>query len=156
MPLIETYLQDHHAGSAAGVDAFQRIAKGHSDPAVREAVTRIAVEVEADQAALESIMAAFRVKPSLLKDVPARVAEKVGRLKPNQRIVRRSPLSDVVELEGLVMAVHGKSLGWRILRELADPRLDKTQLADLHARALAQLEELEALRLGQSAKLLSE
>lgn len=28
---IETYLQDHHAGSAAGVDAFRRVAQGHGD-----------------------------------------------------------------------------------------------------------------------------
>ena len=39
------------------------------------------------------------------------VAETVGRLKPNGTLVRRSPLSDLMELEALSAAVEAKRLG---------------------------------------------
>ncbi|RLY91190.1 hypothetical protein CWC38_09230 [Kocuria tytonicola] len=151
--VISTYLQDHHAGSAAGVDAFRRVAEFHGDERVREEVGRLAAEVEADQTALEEMMAALGVKPAPLKDLPARAAEKVARLKPNERFNRRSPLSDVEELEALVAAVHAKGLGWRLLLEVPDDRLDSDMLRDLHARALEQERTLEQLRLGQAGKL---
>lgn len=150
---IETYLQDHHAGSAAGVDAFRRVSEGHNDREVRAKVTRMAYDIAEDQRSLESIMAAFGIKASQLKDLPARVAEKVARFKPNERVTQRSPLSDVEELEGLAAAVHIKSLGWRILLEVDDDRLDKALLAKLLERAREQEDELEELRLKQAPKL---
>ena len=151
--VISTYLQDHHAGSAAGVDAFRRVAEFHGDVTVREEVARMAREVEQDQAALERIMAAVGVKPAVSKDLPARVAEKAARLKPNERLNQRSPLSDIEELEALVAAVHMKGLGWRLLLEASDERLDPEMLQTLHARALEQERTLERLRLGQAGKL---
>lgn len=144
---IETYLQDHHAGSAAGVDAFRRVAQGHGDHEVRAKVTRMSYDIAEDQRSLEKIMSAFDVKPSQLKDIPARVAEKVARFKPNERLVQRSPLSDIEELEALTAAVHAKSLGWRMLLEVEDDRLDKTLLQKLLDRARDQEDELESLRL---------
>lgn len=151
--VMTTYLQDHHAGSAAGVDAFHRVAEFHGDEAVRDEVARMAREVERDQAALEEFMAAVGVQPAPLKDLPAKVAEKAARLKPNERLSRRSPLSDIEELEALVAAVHMKALGWRLLLEAPDDRLDTDMLRDLHARALEQERTLERLRLDQARKL---
>lgn len=150
---IETYLQDHHAGSAAGVDAFRRVAQGHGDREVRAKVTRMSYDIAEDQRSLEKIMAAFDVKPSQLKDIPARVAEKVARYKPNERLVQRSPLSDIEELEALTAAVYAKSLGWRILLEVDDDRLDKTMLEELLDRARDQEHELERLRLKLAPQL---
>ena len=151
--VITTYLQDHHAGSAAGVDTFRRVAEFHGDETVRAEVGRMAGEVEEDQAALGRIMAAVGVEPAPLKDLPAKVAEKAARLKPNERLNRRSPLSDIEELEALVGAVHLKGLGWRLLLEAPDDRLDTDLLRNLHTRALEQERTLERLRLGQAGKL---
>ncbi|MEX5274569.1 hypothetical protein RF638_11505 [Kocuria sp. CPCC 205235] len=150
---IETYLQDHHAGSAAGLDAFRRVAEGHGDREVRSKVGRLAYDVAEDQRSLETIMSAFDIKPSQLKDIPARAAEKIGRLKLNERVTKRSPLSDVVELEALTAAVYAKSLGWRILLEVNDDRLDKSKIEELLNRAREQENELEELRLKQAPKL---
>ncbi|HHV21813.1 MAG TPA: hypothetical protein GXZ30_09830 [Propionibacterium sp.] len=154
--VITTYLQDHHAGSAAGTDAFRRVADSHSDPHVRTTVGRIAEAVEEDQAALEKIMAALGTKPSLFKDVSAMAGEKVARLKPNERVTKRSPLSDVLELEALVLAVQGKALGWRMLLEVQDRRIDRQLLDELLMRAVNQRDELEELRLSQAVKLREE
>ncbi|RKQ36137.1 hypothetical protein [Kocuria tytonis] len=151
--VITTYLQDHHAGSAAGLAAFRRVGEFHGDEEVRAAVSRMADEVAQDQAALEEIMAALGVKPAPLKDLPARAAEKVARLKPNERLNSRSPLSDIEELEGLQAAVHVKGLGWRLLLEAPDNRLDENTLRELSERAQEQERTLDLLRLGQAHKL---
>ena len=151
--VITTYLQDHHAGSAAGVDVFRRVAEGHGDPEVREQVERLVPEIARDQTSLEDIMSMVGAKPALHKDLPAKAGEKLARLKPNERIKERSPLSDIEELEGLVAAVHAKGLGWRLLLEVPDERLDKDLLQNLYERAQEQEKTLESLRLGQAKKL---
>ena len=151
--LIETYLQDHHAASAAGLDAFRRVAEGHGDREVRSKLGRLAHDVAEDQRSLEAVMSAFGVKPSQLKVIPARAAEKIGRLKLNERVTQRSPLSDVEELDALTAAVYAKSLGWRMLLEVNDARLDKSKIEELLNRAREQEKELNELRLQQAPKL---
>jgi hypothetical protein len=47
----------------------------------------------------------------------ADLAELAGRLKPNGRRVSRSPLSDVLELEGLALAFASAALAWRSLAQ---------------------------------------
>ena len=153
--LITTYLQDHHAGSAAGVSAFRRVASSHGDPHVREGVARLAEQVEEDQRSLESVMESLGVAPAALKDLSARAGERIGRLKPNERISSRSPLSDVDELEALILAAEGKALLWALLGELDEPRLDRDRLTELYERAREQSEQLNRLHLSQAGKLLS-
>ena len=50
--------------------------------------------------------------------------EKAARFKPNGRLLRRSPLSDLIELEWLLLGVQGKTAGFRALRRLADTDTD--------------------------------
>ncbi|GAB3622473.1 hypothetical protein GCM10027418_05550 [Mariniluteicoccus endophyticus] len=145
--LLITYLQDHHAGASAGIDLFRRVADSHSRPAVAAEVSRLADEIAEDKELLEELMAQVGAKPSVAKDLPARVGEKVSQLKTNNRLVERSPLSDLIELEALTLAVHGKLLGWKMLRQLDDPRLPATALDRLIDRAADQGKRLDALRL---------
>lgn len=76
-------------------------------------------------------------------------AGKLGRLKLNGRIFGRSPVSDVLEVEALRLAVEGKDAGWVLLRRLADrdDRLDPARLDRLIERAARQAELLEELRI---------
>lgn len=76
------------------------------------------------------------------------VAETLGRLKPNGTLVRRSPLSDVMELEALSTAVAAKRLGWVTLRLVGerDGRFDPAEIDALIARAEDQQARLEGLR----------
>jgi hypothetical protein len=85
-------------------------------------------------------------------DVPERsykvrlgwIAERAGRLKMNGRLVRRSPLSSLLELEALRVAIEGKKAGWRALREILgnDSRLDaKLQKLLAHAARQADADE---------------
>jgi hypothetical protein len=64
-------------------------------------------------------------------------AEKLGRLKPNGYLASRSPLSLLIEFEGLRLWVEGKIACWAVVRELAahDTRLGVAELNKLLARA---------------------
>ncbi|MFN3339613.1 MAG: hypothetical protein ACK40Z_07955 [Dietzia sp.] len=145
--LLHTYMQDHHAGAAAGVDLFRRVAKDHEDPEIRAVVSRIGDETEEDLRNLEELMTLVGTAPSALKDLPARAAEKLGQLKPNQRFAQRSPLSDLLEVEALTIAVRGKELGFKAMLDIDDPRLPRPTLEALVDRAVEHGRQLEELRL---------
>lgn len=151
--LIARYLVDHYAGSCAGIDFFRRVASGHSDQAVRTAVGSMVAEIQQDQQALGRFLRAAGGRPSRIKNTAARVAQQLGRLKLNGRLVSRSPLSDMIELEGLCLAVTGKLHGWLLLRALADPRFPDAQLETLIDRAEQQHATLDRLRLDQATAL---
>jgi hypothetical protein len=78
----------------------------------------------------------------------AHVAERLGRLKPNGHLRSRSPLSNVVEIEGLGAVVAINVACWRTLREVADadPRLDLFRIRALMDRAQRQAETLADCR----------
>lgn len=86
------------------------------------------------------------------------LAEKAGRLKPNGRLLARSPLSDILELEMMRLGVEGKASCWRSLRALADTdaRLDATRLDNLLQRATRQAATLESLRTTAAAHTFGE
>ena len=86
------------------------------------------------------------VKPSAVKDAAGWTAEKLGRLKPNNSLLSYSPLSRVVELEGLVIGVTAKLALWEAMRTAVGERLDGIEFAELAERAGDQRARLETLR----------
>ncbi len=138
---LETYLQDHRAGAAMGADLARRLADENLDTPYEDFLTGLAQEIEQDVAKLEELMERFGVSPSTMKNAGAKVAEKLGRLKPNEQLTGYSPLSRVLELEGLRGGVQAKLGLWDALAELAshDDRLDPAEVAELQASAERQL-----------------
>jgi hypothetical protein len=147
--LLGIYLNDHLTGATAGLELFRRATGGHRDTEAGPVLERLTAEVEADRDSLLGIMRALGVPVRHYKVIGGWVAEKAGRLKPNGRVLSRSPLSSVIELEGLHLGVLGKAAGFRLLRGLADddPRLDAVALDQLIERAERQAAEIESLRL---------
>lgn len=145
--VLHAYLQHHWAGSSAGVALFERVGRSHSDAAVASAVRQLAIEMNEDRELLRQIILATGENPSRVAATTGRAAELVGRLKPNGRLVRRSPLSDLLEIEALRDAVTGKRAGWQLLLAAGDVRVDPGQLEELIRRADDQLTRLEALHL---------
>lgn len=144
--LLGVYLNDHLAGSTAGAALARRLADAEADWAPE--LGRISGEIAEDRETLLGLMARLDVPVVRYKKAIAWVGEKAARLKPNKRLIERSPLSRVLELETLRLGVEGKAAGWRTLREVADtePRLPAARLEELLARARRQAEELEKLR----------
>lgn len=159
--LLGIYLNDHLAGATGGLALSRRLAAAERDGLAGggddgTALDRIAAEIEQDREDLLDIMSALEVPVSRYKTLAAWLAEKVGRLKFNGRVRRRSPLSGLLELEALWLGVHGKIAGWVVLRALAahDDRLDSRRLDELITRARHQATTLEELRSRAAAEIL--
>ncbi|ELP65595.1 hypothetical protein ACKI1I_27860 [Streptomyces turgidiscabies] len=152
--LLGIYLNDHLAGATLGTERSRSLAEAEAerDPALADAVGPVSDEIAEDRAELLRIMRSLDVPVRRYKVVAGRLAERAGRLKPNGRIVRRSPLAPMLELELLRLGVEGKAAAWRTLRRLADTdaRLDTVHLDGLLGRADRQLQVLEQLRLRQA------
>ncbi|WP_418961016.1 hypothetical protein [Streptomyces tritici] len=153
--LWAVYLRDHLTGAAAGTALMRRIARAHRGAPEEPRLRRLAQETREDQRSLRACMAQLGVRPSRGRIALGLLAERAGRLKRNGRVLRRSPLSDVVELEAMRMGVEGKAACWRALGTLArtDPRLDPDHLDHLVRRARRQARTLEAVRSDCVARL---
>jgi hypothetical protein len=155
--MLGIYLNDHLAGATAGTELARRIARSHRGQPNGGALRRLAAEVAQDRATLLDIMAALGIKVRRYKAGAAWIGEKAGRLKFNGRLLARSPLSSLEELEMLRLGVEGKAAGWRTLRTLADTdtRLDLARLDELISRAGRQADLLEDLRVGAAEQVIA-
>ncbi|MFD6969578.1 hypothetical protein [Streptomyces sp. NPDC059979] len=154
---LTVYLNDHLTGSGAGVRLARRLARRHRRTDGGPGLAELAKQIEEDQQSLRRVMGDVGVPARRVHEVVGRIGETAGRLKPNGRLVRRSPLSDVVELEMMLLGVEGKAACWRALRELAatDDRLDAPDLDRLLARADNQASMLDGLRRRRAAEVFS-
>lgn len=145
--LTRIHLRRHLAAAGAGTALFRRVASSIA-PDLRTRVGELARDVEADQQSLLDIAERFDAQRPRLQEIVGGLAQEAGRLNPTGTLLRRSPLADVIELEALGTAVHGKLLGFRTLRQVAqdDPRVDPAEIDHLCERARDQQERLEALR----------
>lgn len=151
------YLNDHLAGATFGIGLARRIAYQHRNSARSADLERISGEIAQDRQTLIELMGALGVPALRYKVYGGWAAERLGRLKPNGVLYRRSGLSTFIELETLRLGVEGKALIWRTLLVVAagEPRLDESQLQDLLARARGQIDTLEKLRLAAAAAIFS-
>lgn len=145
---LRIYLQDHLAGSTAGLELARRTRGANKGTEYGPPLAQIADEIEADRRQLQGIMEALGFGGDKLKNMTAWSVEKVGRLKLNGQLTGYSPLSRVVELEGLLTGITGKWGLWVALLQIApeEPRLDAALLERLRDRAEAQRATVEELR----------
>jgi hypothetical protein len=157
LALLGIYLNDHLAGATLGTELASRLAGAHRESEASATFERIATEIAEDRAALMELMTALEVPLRQYKIVLGWAAEKAGRFKPNGRLLTRSPLSSLEEVEMMRLGVEGKAACWRTLLVLADrdDRLDRTRLDELLRRAGEQAETLEDLRIQVTAELTS-
>lgn len=143
--LLATYLNDHLAGATAGRELAQRSAASNRGSDLGRFLAELAREIDEDRDVLLALMSGLGVGTDRLKVFGGWAAEKLGRLKLNGRLFSYSPLSRLVELEGLALGVRGKLALWQALKVIQDgePALAKTDLISLSHRAERQLDELE-------------
>jgi hypothetical protein len=149
MTLLAIYLNDHLAGATAGRELARRAAGSNRGSSHAAFLERLAVEIEEDRQSLLAIMRALDVGVDQVKVLGGWGVEKLGRFKLNGRLFGYSPLSRVIELEGLALGVSGKLALWRALAEVesSHPELARFDLPALIERAEQQRDELEIERL---------
>jgi hypothetical protein len=145
---LSIYLNDHLAGATAGLELARRAASNNGGTPYGRVLAEVAVEIEQDREALIEVMARLSVDRDRVKLAAAWALEKVGRLKPNGALLSYSPLSRLVEIEGLALGVEGKLSLWQSLEVSHgdDPRLRGVDLDGLIKRARSQRRRLERQR----------
>jgi hypothetical protein len=146
--LLATYLNDHLGGATAGRELARRSAASNRDSELGGFLAGLAQEIDEDRDSLLELMGELQIGTDRIKVLGGWAAEKLGRLKPNGRLLSYSPLSRLLELEGLLLGVRGKLALWQALEVLQphEPVLASTDLASLGQRAEGQLSELERRR----------
>ena len=154
--LLGIYLNDHLAGSTTGIELVKRASSANQGSELGSFLAGLVSEIDSDRETLKRIMDDLGIRRDPAKQAGGWVLEKAGRLKPNGQLRGYSPLSRLVELEGLALGVTGKLAVWKALRLVAEsePKLDRAELDGLVERAETQQRGLEEQRLAAAREAL--
>lgn len=154
MPYLAIYLNDHLAGATGGVELARRVrASNRGDDMFGQPLDRICGEIEEDRAILEQVIDRLGFSQSRVKPAAAWLAEKLGRWKLNGRLRGYSPLSRVLELEGLLVGITGKMALWKTLADLEGIERLEIDFAQMSARAAEQRSAVDDLHRRAAAAL---
>lgn len=146
MRYLAIYLNDHLAGATGGVELARRVsASNREHNTFGQPLDRICKEIEEDRATLKQVIDRLGFSQSRVKPAGAWVAEKLGRLKLNGRLRGYSPLSRVLELEGLLIGITGKMALWETLADLGGVERLEIDFAQMSARAAEQRSAVDDL-----------
>ena len=126
---LAIYLQDHLAGSTAGVNLARRFVKSHAGTQAGRTLAEVGGEIEADREVLLRLMAELGIEGSRVKNTAAWLTERLARLKPNGRLSGESAYQGLHELESLVARNHRQAgtLGGAQPRARGDRRLHRSR-----------------------------
>jgi hypothetical protein len=147
MKELDSYLNDHLAGSVGALELIGHWATAHKGEPLGAFFADLEAEIKADQGKLCQVMGALGVEESKMRQAGAWVAEKVGRAR--LKIAGDGPdsLGLVLTLEGLIMGIVGKKHLWCGLAAANLPRLSRYDFEELQRRAEKQVERIEAERM---------
>jgi hypothetical protein len=150
---LAVYLNDHLAGAEAGRRLAGRVAH-LTDPDL-QGLDR---EIERDYSRLRQLFDELGISRSRVKRAGGIAAETLSRIKLRLGSAGVRDVEQLLGLEALAVGVAGKLRLWRALESIAasDPRLDAGELRALGARAEAQLDAIEQVRLRAAQHCLTE
>jgi hypothetical protein len=142
--LVGIYLDDHLAILVGGYELVQRTLGETKDPAIRSFLNKLLPELRDDREAATRVVRSLGRSPNRLKQRLAWAGEKAGRLKLNGAVTGYSPLSRLVELEGIAVILGASRAVWCSLAHAgpAEGRADAGRRAARTEERLATLEEL--------------
>lgn len=146
--LLGLYLSDHLTGATAGTARIQRMAAAFIDTPAHATLSVIAEQIRAERRFLAQLIEDLGLRRLPHRQAVAWAGEHVGRLKNNGRVLSRSPMTMVLEVELMRGAVLGKRGGWQTLADNADelgldPQIFR-DLAELAERQREGLDEVHA------------
>lgn len=142
--LIELYFSDHLTGATAGTERIERMEKDFVDTPVYPQISQVADKIRRERALLQQIIHDLGFKQKPYRQAAAWVGEHVGRLKLNNRVLSRSPMTLALEAELMRSAVVGKLGGWQVLHDNAeDLGLDPNIFASLEEDVWEQVRALD-------------
>jgi hypothetical protein len=154
---LTAYLNDHLAGSAAGVELAGKLRDNNQGTELGRAMVALHHDISEDRDTLESLLGQLELDRHAVKDAAGWMLEKVSRLRLNPALTGSAELTRLMETEALSLGIEGKLAMWLALKEAAatDPRLAGTDYDRLIERARGQRGALEPHRLAAAAAALS-
>jgi hypothetical protein len=145
---LGTYLTDHLAGAAAGLDLAEQICSTSEGTTVGTEMIGLVQEIAEDRETLKRYADEVGVGQHPIKEAGGAVAEKVARLKLDPRLGGHAALKRMLALESLEVGIAGKVGLWRALQAAMDQGVDVPPLdtARLIERGNDQIERVERLR----------
>src|SRR5437762_13906553 len=144
---LESYLNDHLAGSISALELIAHKVEVHEGESLGRFFVETEREIKADQDMVRDVMRILGVEESKVRQAGAWAAEKVGRARLMIAGDVQGSLGLVLTLEGLIMGVTAKKLMWRALAAAKLPRLSSYNFEQLQRRAEQQIERIEAERI---------
>jgi hypothetical protein len=147
--LLGVYLNDHLAGSAAGIELATKLRDNHQGTEFGDVMAALHRDISQDRDALEELMRHLEVERHPVKEAAGWALEKLSRLRLNPALTGSADLTRLLETEALSLGIEGKLLIWLALKEAAagDRRLAGTDFDRLIERARGQRRTLEPHRL---------
>jgi hypothetical protein len=147
MKELDSYLNDHLAGSVSALELLEHWAHIHDEKPLGDFFRAVEVEIRADQKKLRDVMQSLRIDESNVRKAGAWAAEKIGRVPLMFAGDEPGSIELVLTLEGLIMGVTGKKLVWRTLDRANLPQLNIYDFEELQRRAEQQIQRIEAERM---------
>ena len=144
---LDSYLNDHLAGSISALELIAHWVDAHKGEPLGSFFAETEREIKADQDTLRDVMRTLGVEESKMRQAGAWAAEKIGRARLIIAGDEPGSLGLVLTLEGLIMGVTGKKLLWRTLATAKLSRLNNYNFEQLQRRAEQQVERIEAERI---------
>jgi hypothetical protein len=155
---LAVYLNDHLAGSEAGLEILEHIEASHGVGRIADITTRIRREIEGEREVLTQLLGKLDGATSVPRRVAGWMSEKALELK----LIADDPGDGALRLleavEAIKLGVHGKLGLWKALAANAQqiPVLASVKYEPLIRQAEAQEELLEILRLEASKAAFAE
>jgi hypothetical protein len=147
MKELESYLNDHLAGSVSALELLDHYSQMYKGKPLGLFFSEMYAEIRADQTTLRDVMHSLGIKESNLRKAGAWVAEKAGQTRLMIAGDEPRGLGLVLTLEGLIMGVTGKRMVWRTLAAAKLPEMNRYDFEQLEHRAEQQIEGIEVERI---------
>ena len=153
---LDSYLNDHLAGSISALELIAHWAKAHKGEPLGSFFVETESEIKADQETLRDVMRTLGIEESKVRKAGAWAAEKLGRARLIIAGTESGSLGLVLTLEGLIMGITGKKLLWIALAAAKLPRLNTYNFEQLQRRAQQQIERIGAERISAVCQAFAE
>jgi len=147
MKELDSYLNDHLAGSVGALELLAHWIKLYRDKPLGTFFTDLESEIRADQDTLRDLMRRLGVEESKARQAGAWAAEKLGLARFVIAGDEPGGLGLALVLEGLIMGITGKQLLWRALAAANLPKAQGFDFKELQRRAEEQIKQTEAERI---------
>ncbi|WP_209323702.1 NAD-dependent epimerase/dehydratase family protein [Brevibacterium renqingii] len=146
MDLLGLYLSDHFTGATAGAERIERMAADFVDTPVFAALSELAAEIRGEHLYVQYLIDELGLRRRPLAEAVSWAGERVGRLKSNGSLLKRSPMTLVLEAELMRSAVVGKLGMWQTLADNAEALgLETDQFSELAQKAEHQRGVLDSV-----------